>query len=102
MECMQHSGEERALVRLERRDDLSGAQVVLRQAARIEGDMHLSSGTSSHATKRGTSFYIGGEAHVAAQGNWAACGDNEDSFNGDLKVIRHVVPTGPSVPASTL
>ena len=67
----------------------------------IAGDMHLASGTSTSATKRGTSFYIGGEAHLAAQGTWAACGDGEDSFNGDLKVIRHVVPDS-SIAAPTL
>jgi hypothetical protein len=62
----------------------------------IAGDMHLASGTSTSATKRGTSFYIGGEAHLSAQGTWAACGDGEDSFNGDLKVIRHVVASSPA------
>lgn len=59
----------------------------------IAGDVNLASGTSKKATKRGTSFYIGGEAQIAAQGTWLACGDTEDSFNPDVKVIRHVVET---------
>ena len=58
----------------------------------IAGDFQLASGTVSATTKRGTSFYVGGEAQVSAQGNWTACGDDADSLNGDLKVIRHVVP----------
>ena len=59
----------------------------------ISGDFELAQGTSTQGTKRGTSFYVGGEADVAAQGNWIACSGAESTLNASLKVIRHVVPT---------
>lgn len=59
----------------------------------IAGNVNLASGTSTQATKQGTSFYVGGEAQIAAQGNWIACGDTEDSLNPDINVIRYVVPS---------
>lgn len=60
----------------------------------IAGDVNLASGTSAQATKLGTSIYIGGEAQIAAQGTWIACGDAKSELNPDVKVIRHVVEVG--------
>ncbi|SNS20247.1 Tad domain-containing protein [Tropicimonas sediminicola] len=57
----------------------------------IVGDAHLASGTSSQATKLGTSFYVGGDIHISAQGNWYACGDDTDSLAAEIGVIRHVI-----------
>lgn len=61
----------------------------------VAGDLELSPGVSTQSTKRGTSFYVGGDADIAAQGNWLACGDGEDKLNASLKVIRNVVPSAP-------
>ncbi|SDI38184.1 TadE/TadG family type IV pilus assembly protein [Aliiruegeria lutimaris] len=57
----------------------------------IAGDAHLASGTSSQASKLGTSFHVGGEMHISAQGTWEACGDELDSLNSDIEVIRYVI-----------
>ena len=57
----------------------------------IAGDAHLSSGTSTQSTKLGTSFFVGGDMHISAQGNWYACGDDKDSFAAEICVIRHVI-----------
>ena len=61
----------------------------------IAGDLELAPGPTAQSTTLGVSYFVAGEAKIAAQGNWVACGGGGDSFNGDLKVIRHVVPTGP-------
>ncbi|WP_165354719.1 TadE/TadG family type IV pilus assembly protein [Tropicimonas sp. IMCC6043] len=60
----------------------------------IVGDVHLASGTSTQSTKLGTSFYVGGEMHIAAQGSWHACGDKPDPLDAEIKVMRHVIVAG--------